>query len=111
MNREEAGYLAKVMQAFADGKEVQYRAYPTKECSWWTAVSPDFNQDHEWRIKPEPKRTVGYRQYYFYSDNNEIMFSTYWEDCDPRNIQRAENSEHFIKWKHTEWQYDDVEVE
>lgn len=106
MNREEAAKLAKVMQAYADGKEVQC----LEMAGWGDVLHPTFDPFFSWRIKPEPKRTVGYRQYYFYDENNEILFATFWEDCDPRNLQLAENYEHFIKWKHTEWQYDDVEV-
>lgn len=107
MNREEAGELAKVMQAYADGQEVQSLVVS----GWKDVIHPTFDPSFHWRIKPELKHTVGYRQYYFYDENNEIMFATFWEDCDPRNIQMAENDEVFIKWKHTEWQYDDVEVE
>ena len=107
MNREQARELAKVMQAYADGKEVQ-----CLEMSGWRDVPhPSFDSFYQWRIKPEPKRTVGYRQYYFYDENNEIMFATLWDDCDSRHLQCAETYEGFIKWKHTEWQYDDVEVE
>ena len=107
MNREQADEIAKVMQAYANGKEVQFLGY----AGWRDADNPSFDTFFSWRVKPTTKRTVGYRQYYFYDENNEIMFATFWEDCNPKNIQRAENSEHFIKWKHTEWQYDDVEVE
>lgn len=109
MNREEAKELLPIIQAFAEGKEVQYRcAY---EDTWYDTSGPTFHLNYFWRIKLEPKHTVGYRQYYFYSDDNEIMFATFWEDCNPKNIQQAELSEGFIKWKHTDWQYDDVEVE
>ena len=107
MDREKASEIAKVMQEYANGKEVQFLG----NTGWVVADNPTFDPFFSWRIKPEFKRTAGYRQYYFYNDGNEIIFATLWKGGDPRHIQRVENSEHFIKWKHTEWQYDDVEVE
>ena len=107
MNREKADEIAKVMQAYANGKEVQFLG----NTGWRVVDNPSFDTFFSWRVKPATKRTVGYRQYYFYDENNEIMFATFWEDCNPKHIQQAELSEGFIKWKHTEWQYDDVEVE
>lgn len=110
MNREKAAQLAKVMQAYADGKEVQYSLQHPQGKIWKTSVGPTFNQDYEWRIKPEPKRTAGYRTYYF-QGSKEIMLTQVWGGIPPSEILRIENSESFIKWKHTELQYDDVEVE
>ena len=106
MNREQAKELAKVVAAWAEGKTVQ-----ALETSGWRDVdNPSFDAFFSWRIKPEPKRTAGYRTYYF-QGSEEIMLTQVWGDVPPSEILRIENSEGFIKWKHTEWQYDDVEVE
>lgn len=54
MTREEAGKMALIMQAYADGKEVQ-----AKNCTtgfWEVAPDPVFYRDAEcYRIKPQPR--------------------------------------------------------
>lgn len=51
MNRERAKELLPIIQAFAEGKEIQYRISGSD--SWDDrAAPPDFDV-HEWRIKPE----------------------------------------------------------
>ena len=106
MNREKADEIAKVMQAYANGKEVQFLSYT----GWVVADNPSFDAFFSWRVKPTAKRTARYRTYYFHG-SKEIMLTQVWGDIPPSEILRIENSESFIKWKHTEWQYDDVEVE
>ena len=106
MDREKANKIAKVMREYANGKEVQFLG----STGWVVADNPTFDPFFEWRIKPTPKRTAGYRTYYFHG-SKEIMLTQVWGDIPPSEILRIENSESFIKWKHTEWQYDDVEVE
>lgn len=55
MNREEIKNLLPVMQAFADGKEIEYCGYGNGAI-WLIAEDPDFNfLDYRYRIKPEPK--------------------------------------------------------
>lgn len=106
MNREQAKELAKVMQAYANGKSVQ----SLRVSGWDDVLHPTFDPFFAWRVKPELKRTVGYRTYYF-QGSEEIMLTQVWVGVPPSEILRIENSESFIKWKHTEWQYDDVQVE
>ena len=52
MTREEAKQLLPVIQAYAEGKEVQY--YYAQGEKWCGIEEPSFNADTEWRIKPEP---------------------------------------------------------
>ena len=52
MTREEAKQLLPVIQAYAEGKEVQY--YYSQGGKWCGIEEPSFNADAEWRIKPEP---------------------------------------------------------
>lgn len=106
MNREEAKKLLPIIQAYADGKEVQC----LEGTGWDDVLHPTFDPFFAWRIKPEPKRTAGYRTYYF-QGSEEIMLTQVWVGVPPSEILRIENSESFIKWKHTEWQYDAVEAE
>lgn len=52
MNREEAKNLLPVIQAFAEGKDVQWK-YKGND-NWHDAKGPTWSEDHDWRIKPEP---------------------------------------------------------
>lgn len=67
MNRETALKQLAIMQAWADGKTIQYRLVGTAELS--DAPFKDFSRDamdsapavfniesYEWRIKPEPRQ-------------------------------------------------------
>ena len=51
MTREDAKQLLPVIQAYAEGKEVQY--YYSQGGKWCGIEEPSFNADDEWRIKPE----------------------------------------------------------
>lgn len=51
MTREEAKQLLPVIQAYAEGKEVQY--YYKNGETWCGIEEPSFNPDSEWRVKPE----------------------------------------------------------
>jgi hypothetical protein len=50
MTREEAKQLLPVIQAYAEGKEVQY--YYKNGETWCGIEEPSFNPDCEWRVKP-----------------------------------------------------------
>ena len=52
MTREEAKELIPIMQAFADGKTIEF----FKQGEWMELNDPDFMWDsYKYRIKPEPK--------------------------------------------------------
>lgn len=51
MTRDEAKKLLPIIQAFAEGKEVQYFT----GSGWETTSIPSFDLVVQWRIKPEPK--------------------------------------------------------
>lgn len=56
MTREEAKELLPIIQAFAEGKTIQYRNSPF--CNWEDVVSDGnypFRNPSSYRIKPEPK--------------------------------------------------------
>ena len=60
MNRQQAKELLPIIQAFIDGKEIQYRTNEIEEWDgfedWEIAHNPTFDTIHyEYRIKPELK--------------------------------------------------------
>ena len=52
MTREEAKELLPIMQAFAEGKTIEYRA---SGGAWKVAQTPTWSSHLIYRIKPEPK--------------------------------------------------------
>ena len=55
MTREQAKEMLPIIQAFADGKTIQYRLYE-EDNGWKDIGNPAFNDfPSEYRIKPEPK--------------------------------------------------------
>lgn len=53
MTREETAERIKIMQAYVDGKRIQYAEDDTDV--WHNIDEPDWHSDYEYRIKPEPK--------------------------------------------------------
>lgn len=55
MDRKEAGELAKIMQAYADGKTIQVKALAND--NWTDINNPSFSAPIGcYRIKPEPRK-------------------------------------------------------
>lgn len=52
MTREEAKEMLPIMQAFAEGKTIEFRAYGG---AWKVANTPTWSSHLIYRIKPEPK--------------------------------------------------------
>lgn len=53
MNRQQAKELLPIMQAFAEGKVIQFRTNNISK--WIETTTPKFDLLHEYRIKPELK--------------------------------------------------------
>jgi hypothetical protein len=53
MNRQEAKELLPIIQAFAEGKTIEFRTNSISK--WIETTTPKFDLLHEYRIKPEPK--------------------------------------------------------
>lgn len=53
MTREETAERIKIMQAYVDGKRIQYAEDDTDV--WHNIDEPDWYSNYEYRIKPEPK--------------------------------------------------------
>ena len=66
MNREQAQELLPIIQAFAEGKTVQYLNGSVGK--WSDAVTPSFFTQYQWRIKPEP------REFYLIEDLKTGIF-------------------------------------
>ena len=55
MTREEIKKMLPILQAFADGKAIQSRCIKGATSLWYDDEDPSFDNDFEYRIKPEPK--------------------------------------------------------
>jgi hypothetical protein len=56
MTRERAKELAPIIQAYAEGKEIEYRAIGYE--MWNVVLEPLFGHGFEYRIKSEPKKRL-----------------------------------------------------
>ena len=54
MNRKEAKELMPIIQAFAEGKAIESRCIKGYKSLWYDDEDPSFDDDLEYRIKPEP---------------------------------------------------------
>ena len=55
MTREEVKEILPILQAFADGKTIESRYIKGDKSLWYDDEDPRFDNDLEYRIKPEPK--------------------------------------------------------
>ena len=55
MTKEEVKKLLPVLQAFADGKKIESRCIKGDKSLWYDDEDPSFDNDLEYRIKPEQK--------------------------------------------------------
>lgn len=52
MTREETKQLITVMQAYVDGKQIQYTDVETED--WTDTESPEWKPEYDYRVKPKP---------------------------------------------------------
>lgn len=55
MDRQQAKELLPIIQAFSEGKTIESRYIKGDMLLWYDDNNPDFDEDFEYRIKPEPK--------------------------------------------------------
>lgn len=55
MTREEAKKMLPILVAFAEGKTIQSRCIKGDTSLWYDDEDPSFDDDFEYRVKPEPK--------------------------------------------------------
>lgn len=56
MTREEANDILPILQAFAEGKAIESRCIKGEKSLWYDDDDLSFDDDLEYRIKPEPNR-------------------------------------------------------
>ena len=54
MNRNQAKELMPIIHAFAEGKAIESRCIKGDNSLWYDDEDPSFDDDFEYRIKPEP---------------------------------------------------------
>ena len=55
MNRNQAKALLPIIQAYAEGKAIESRCIKGDTSLWYDDEDPSFDNDLEYRIKPEPR--------------------------------------------------------
>ena len=55
MNRNQAKQLLPIIQAYAEGKAIESRCIKGDKSLWYDDEDPSFDDDFEYRIKPESK--------------------------------------------------------
>ena len=55
MDKEQAKELLPIIQAFSEGKTIESRYIKGDTSLWYDDNNPDFDEDFEYRIKPESK--------------------------------------------------------
>lgn len=55
MNRNQAKALLPIIQKYAEGKAIESRCIKGDKSLWYNDEDPSFDDDFEYRIKPEPK--------------------------------------------------------
>ena len=55
MTREEIKKMLPILQAFANGKTIESRCIKGDKSLWYDDDDPSFDNDLEYRIKPEPR--------------------------------------------------------
>lgn len=55
MDRNQAKTLSPIIKAFSEGKTIQSRYVKCDTSLWYDDEDPSFDDDFEYRIKPEPK--------------------------------------------------------
>ena len=75
---------AEVIKAWADGAEIE--VYDLIQENWVYSDGPTWREDHEYRIKPEPKPDVIEYAFVKYSID-ETVFKWHVSGCDSRNLK------------------------
>ena len=95
-----------VIKAWAAGQTIQFRPKDsTTEHAWITlpADSVNFTLGYNYRIKPEPVKTVGYRRWVFRATSTANAVGI----CSEHDTKAVdvETCPVFVQWIDKEWQY------
>ena len=92
-----------VIVAYANGSKVQCKS---KNSNIWADTEyPSFFGTHDYRVKPEPVKTVGYRRYIMRVNGKHKVYAVASD-----RIYSPTSYPQFVRWIDNEWQYETVEV-
>ena len=90
-----------VMQAAEDGKQIQARSV-RYDTIWVDVEDPPWDWTRtEYRVKPETKKSVGYKRHLCKNISGDVHVRTTVEGCP------CVSGCHVIKWIGNEWQYEE----
>ena len=87
---------ADVIKAWADGSEVQWRT-PGSLQEWTDNNHPSFNENLEWRVKPDPL-SIKYQNYLLSQDAIMPIYVRCWTSESEETRQYIEKWPHFVRW-------------
>lgn len=87
MTRDECKKLLPIMQAFAEGKTIQFRTHPNDR--WQDIEDPSWYENVEYRVKPE---VVKVEMWAVVNVDTGCMWNTFEEETDA--VHCAENAWH-----------------
>lgn len=97
-----------IVRAWLDGKQIQAKDAHTGLWENYPTGNPDmvpaFPPHREFRIKPEPKKTLGYKRFIF---KNSFGFRVGLAQGDVEVAFDVSKQDYFVKWIDTEWQYEE----
>lgn len=98
---------AALIKAWADGAIIQFKF---GNGDWRDCIdnNPKWVEATEYRIKPAPRKTIGYRRYVYRVGGELYVGLLQGNSFTPSAT--VENSLDFVRWIDTEWQYHEVEV-
>ena len=107
MTKEEAAKWAELYKAYADGKVIQYR---DSADAWSIITNPSFESVVDrYRVKPEMKKSAGYRVY-LWEHSSGVITACLFHEGNNYETELAKNCK-FKGWVHTSYQYAEFEEE
>lgn len=90
-----------IVRAWLDGKQIQVKAHGGgwREYAPGCGCVPAFHPSEVFRIKPEPKKTVGYKRFVFLDSLGKGRVSLVHQGAGPGFAN--------VQWIDTEWQYEE----
>lgn len=101
---------AELIKAWADGAKIQVKTTTGQWTDCRDALGPWWRPMGEYRIKPEPIKTRGYRRYVWKDHTGEIKVNTLIASTYYYAPEELEKKVTFIKWIDTEWQYHEIDL-
>lgn len=108
MTKDEIKNNIQIMQAYLDGKQIQWKHKNLTDNVWFTVVDPTFSfAYYDYRIKPEPV-IIKYRRYIFKDQYGFCIFNhTENEDELPEDVEAYFG---FYEWIDSDWITEEIEA-